>query len=283
MEILFSGVKSAPFIRSWQRTSLQMGLMTLALGLQLILAWLLEGQGEILLRWGILLAMSTGLELLMNLLYRKFMLLDGTAWVSATILALLLPIQLFDPWTLFSIAFFTIIIGKWAIGGMGANYLNPAMVGLLYYLLSTPYAGLATLWSNPILAGVLVASWLILTLLGIINGSVSLSAILSYLSLAYLLSMMAGESFTPLASGGSWLFLALFVAPNPSSIPMRLIGKIFYGLLIGFLSALFFWGYQLGDLSFVVAILIANMVSPVIHRHTLGRTFSKQKLGRHRT
>lgn len=61
--------------------------------------------GEILLRWGILLAMSTGLELLMNLLYRKFMLLDGTAWVSATILALLLPIQLFDPWTLFSIAF----------------------------------------------------------------------------------------------------------------------------------------------------------------------------------
>ena len=73
-------------------------------------------------------------------------LLDGSALVTACLLALALPPL--APWWLTTIAaLFAIVIAKHLYGGLGFNPFNPAMVGYIVVLISFPRE--MTLWTAP--------------------------------------------------------------------------------------------------------------------------------------
>ena len=64
---------------------------------------------------------------------------DGSAAVTALILALLLPNNI-HPFHVFFAAFFAIAVVKYCFGGLGANWLNPALGGWLLIRFSWPSA-----------------------------------------------------------------------------------------------------------------------------------------------
>ena len=73
-------------------------------------------------------------------------LLDGSALVTACLLAIALPPL--APWWLTAIAaLFAIVIAKHLYGGLGFNPFNPAMVGYIVVLISFPRE--MTLWTAP--------------------------------------------------------------------------------------------------------------------------------------
>ncbi|MGV8844820.1 MAG: RnfABCDGE type electron transport complex subunit D [Pseudomonas sp.] len=116
-----------------------MGLVLLAtLPGILVLLWL-YGWGTLIT---LLLANLTALscEAVLLKLRRRALpsaLLDGSALVSATLLALALPP--YSPWWLTLIATaFAMVFGKHLYGGMGKNPFNPAMLGYALVLLSFP-------------------------------------------------------------------------------------------------------------------------------------------------
>ncbi len=73
-------------------------------------------------------------------------LMDGSAMVTACLLALALPSL--APWWVTTIAsLFAIIVAKHLYGGLGFNPFNPAMVGYIVVMISFPLE--MTLWSAP--------------------------------------------------------------------------------------------------------------------------------------
>ncbi len=76
----------------------------------------------------------------------KPFLLDGSAVVSALLLALAIPP--YTPWWVLLIgAFFTIVVAKQLFGGLGYNPFNPAMIGYAVLLISFPVE--MTSWVAP--------------------------------------------------------------------------------------------------------------------------------------
>lgn len=74
-------------------------------------------------------------------------LLDGSALVTAVLLALALP-PLVPWWATVIAALFAIVIAKHLYGGLGFNPFNPAMVGYIVILISFPRE--MTMWTPPL-------------------------------------------------------------------------------------------------------------------------------------
>ncbi|QRY81862.1 RnfABCDGE type electron transport complex subunit D [Pseudomonas sp. PDNC002] len=108
----------------------------------------LYGAGTLFnLLWCSLLALSTE-AILLKLRDRPlaFFLKDGSALVTAVLLALALPP--YAPWWLSGVAVvFALIFGKHLYGGLGQNPFNPAMVGYAVVLVSFPQ--LMSQWPTP--------------------------------------------------------------------------------------------------------------------------------------
>jgi len=82
----------------------------------------------------------------------RFFLSDGSALVTAVLLALALPP--YSPWWLTCIACaFAIVFAKQLYGGLGQNPFNPAMVGYVVALISFPQE--MTAWPTPHSVGML--------------------------------------------------------------------------------------------------------------------------------
>lgn len=76
-----------------------------------------------------------------------FYLMDGTALLTAWLLAMTLPP--WAPWWIGVIgSFFAIVIGKHVFGGIGQNIFNPAMLARVVLLISFPLE--MTTWANPL-------------------------------------------------------------------------------------------------------------------------------------
>ena len=119
----------------------------------LVLTWLYGAGTLINLVWASALALSCEAAML-KLRQRpvQFFLRDGSALVSAVLLALALPP--YSPWWLTLIAVFSaIVFGKQLYGGLGQNPFNPAMVGYVVVLVSFPVQ--MTTWPIPHAAGLL--------------------------------------------------------------------------------------------------------------------------------
>ena len=85
-------------------------------------------------------------ELAVTLPFRRFTLADGSAVLTGCIIGLLLPagVPLFVP---AAASAFGILVVKQTFGGLGKNWMNPAMGGIVFASLSWP--GLVTRWAAP--------------------------------------------------------------------------------------------------------------------------------------
>ena len=134
-----------------QRVMLQVLLATVPA--VLVLTWLFGIGTLVNLLWTSLVAL--GCEAAILAIRKRpiaFYLKDGSALVTAVLLALALPP--YAPWWLTLIAVgFAIIFGKQLYGGLGQNPFNPAMLGYVVVLISFPLP--MTTWPAPHSVGML--------------------------------------------------------------------------------------------------------------------------------
>ena len=139
-------VSSSPHIRTPRDTRAIMQDVLIALVPALIAGIVFFGVRALLIT-----AISAASCVLFEFLYRKIMkkpqtITDCSALVTGVLLAFCMPAT--APWWLPIIgAFFAIVIVKQLFGGIGKNFLNPALAGRAFLLAS--YAVLMTSWVAP--------------------------------------------------------------------------------------------------------------------------------------
>lgn len=235
--------------------------------------------------------------------HRPNSLTDGSAVVTGLLLGLVLPpsVPLYVPYLG---ALFAILFVKCAFGGLGQNFMNPALAGRCFLLLSfgtvmTNYAvdgvssatPLAQMGSGSVVSvtdlflgfnsGVIGLSGAALLVGGIfllINGTITWHIPVSYIgSFVVCMILGGGHGFDPMfliahICGGGILMGALFMATDPVTSPMTGRGMAIYGVLVGFLTAIFrIYGNAPDSVSY--AIILGNLCVPLIDLISIPKPF----------
>ena len=238
---------------------------------------------------------------------------DGSAVVTGLLLALSLGPQtpLYIP-VIGSV--FAIVVCKGCFGGLGKNFINPALAARCFLLISfanamaikpvvdamasaTPVgamkAGEAINITKVFLGtadGVIGSSILALLVGGmllwsmdIIHGQICFSVLIGF---TLFLGLFGGKGFDPsylLAHlcGGGVVMGAFFMATDYVTSPVSRLGQFIYGCLIGVLGGLFRLKGNTAD-SFSYAIIIGNVCTPLIDTYIVQKPFAYRKLGKTR-
>lgn len=219
---------------------------------------------------------------------------DGSAVVTGLLLALCLPagVPLYVP---FAGSLFAILFVKCFFGGLGHNFMNPALAGRCFLLLSfsgvmadysvdgissaTPLEMLAAGetvnvteaflgFGGGVIGSSIVAlclGGLYLWVIGAITFEIPAAVLVSF---AAFIALFGGQGFDPvfiwlhLATGGV-VMGAFFMATDPVTSPVTSPGQILYGVLTGVLCGIFrVFGSTPDSVSY--AIIIANLAVPLI-------------------
>lgn len=236
---------------------------------------------------------------------------DLSAVVTGILLALNLPSS--APWWIAVIGgFFAIVVVKMLFGGLGQNFMNPALGARCFLLISftsimtnfdcdaytgaTPLATIknggtvnifdmvigrtaGTIGETSMIAIVIGACFLLLV--GIIDLKIPGSYIVSFIIFIVLFSghgLNFGYISAQLAGGGLMLG-AFFMATDYVTRPITAKGQIVFGILLGILTGLF-RVYGAGAEGVSYAIIIGNLLVPLIEKVTMPRPFGpKEKRG----
>ncbi|MBQ1317079.1 MAG: RnfABCDGE type electron transport complex subunit G [Lachnospiraceae bacterium] len=233
--------------------------------------------------------------------------LDGSAVVTGLLLALSLSasVPLYIP---IIGGIFAIVVVKCCFGGLGKNFVNPALAARCFLLISfgrvmtvyevdgvsaaTPVADLLAGKSVDIIkllignnCGVIGSSILGLALGGlflwifdIIHGQICFSVIIAFL---LFVGLFGGQGFDPgfLAAnlfGGGVIMGAFFMATDYTTSPVSRLGQTIYGVLIGVLGGVFRLFGTSAD-SFSYSVIIANLFTPLIDMYILPKPFAYRK------
>ncbi len=239
---------------------------------------------------------------------------DGSAVVTGLLLALSLgpdtPLYIPVIGSVFAIA-----VCKCCFGGLGKNFINPALAARCFLLISF---GSAMAIRQPLLDGTtgatpvallksgeavnitemflgtsygviggsilaLVVGGLLLWSLDIIHGQICFSVLIGF---TLIIGCFGGKGFEPgflLAHlcGGGVVMGAFFMATDYVTSPVSRLGQFIYGCLIGVLGGVFrLWGKA--DDSFSYAIIIGNICTPLIDTYIVQKPFAYRRLGRTR-
>jgi len=278
-------------------------------------------------------------EFILNKIYNKSSLWDGSAFLTGLLIGLNMPPQMPGlAWIYVPLgaSFFAIFIVKGAFGGLGNNWMNPALGGRVFVFFS--WTKHMTVWEVPMLDGVTgatplgaVKSGLLgysgsannpLSLLnevrdnsisyfdlflGKIGGSIGeVSALLLLVGAIYLIikkiirweifasylltftvfiwifdgtrfgnGLFTGDILFHLLSGGLILGV-FFMATDMVTSPISAKGMIIYGIGCGFLTFLFrVYGANPEGVS--LAIIVMNIIVPIINRYSKPRLFGHNK------
>lgn len=232
---------------------------------------------------------------------------DGSALVTGMILALNMPPDI-PVWMPALGGVFAIIIVKQLYGGLGQNFMNPALAARCFLLIS--FTGKMTTFTLDGVSGatplavlknggsVDVAAMFLGRIPGTI-GEVSVAALLIgavymlvkkvitiRIPAAYILTfsvfvlLFGGHGFdlNYLAAhlcGGGLIFGAFFMATDYVTSPLTPNGQIVFGVLLGCLTGLFrLFGGSAEGVSY--AIILSNIVVPLIEKVTLPTAFGKE-------
>ena len=237
--------------------------------------------------------------------------LDLTAVITALLLALSLPASM-PLWMAATGAIVAIVVVKQFFGGVGQNFVNPAIAGRLMLTFSYPIA-MSAAWTQAfdyrIADAVTTATPLGLLaegaalpslrdlFLGIHAGSMGETSILAlllgagyllirrvispvipftFIGAAMLLTALAGQPVPEHLFSGSLIFAAFFMATDYVTSPITFTGKIIFGVGCGFITAVIRLFAALPEgVSF--AIIIMNILVPHIERLTLPKAFGSKK------
>ncbi|MBD9157992.1 MAG: RnfABCDGE type electron transport complex subunit D, partial [Lachnospiraceae bacterium] len=232
---------------------------------------------------------------------------DCSAIVTGLLLALCLPngVPLYIP-VLGSV--FAILFTKCCFGGLGHNFMNPALSGRCFLLISfagvmstytvdgvssaTPLADLASgnavnlvqtfLGANNGVIGCSTAGLLLggiyLLIVGGITWEIPVSVLVSFTAF---IALFGGHGFDVQyllmqLAGGGIVMGAFFMATDPVTCPLGSGGQLLYGVVLGILAALFrVFGSSADSVSY--AIIICNMFVPLIDEISIPTPFGYRK------
>ena len=259
----------------------------------------------------ILVVVTTAAAVLSEYIWEKLMhkpitVSDCSAAVTGLLLALNLPPTL--PWWMGVVgAVFAIIVVKQLFGGLGQNFMNPALAARCFLLIcftgqmtyfvydgvtgATPLANLkageavntmdmllgftrGTIGETSVIAIMIGAMFLIL--MGVIELRIPGSYIVSFV---VFIVLFGGHGFDPQyitahLCGGGLMLGAWFMATDYVTSPITSSGKIIYGICMGLLTGLFrLFGGSAEGVSY--AIIISNLLVPLIEKVTLPKPFGK--------
>ncbi len=239
-------------------------------------------------------------------MHKKVTVGDFSAVVTGLLLALNLPSS--APWWIGVIGgVFAILVVKMLFGGLGQNFMNPALGARCFLLISytsimcnfdcdaytgaTPLASLkagesvnllnmvigktgGTIGETSMIAIVIGACFLIL--LGIIDLKISGSYLVAF---AVFLILFGGHGFDPVflsahLAGGGLMLGAFFMATDYVTRPVTKKGQYVYGVILGILTGIFrLFGPSAEGVSY--AIILGNLLVPLIEKATMPRPFGK--------
>ena len=299
-------VSSNPHIRSKVTTSSIMQAVVLAL---------LPAAGFGIYNFGIdaliLILVTVASTVLTEYIYEKLMkkkitIGDYSAVVTGLLLALNLPSS--APWWIGVIGgVFAILVVKMLFGGLGQNFMNPALAARCFLLLSftsimtnfecdtytgaTPLAALKNGESVNILdmvigktAGTIGETSMIAIVIGacilILFGIIDLRIPGSYIvSFVIFICLFGGHGIdtayiSAQLAGGGLMLGAFFMATDYVTRPITPKGQYVYGILLGILTGIFrLFGPSAEGVSY--AIIIGNLLVPLIEKATLPKAFGE--------
>lgn len=244
-----------------------------------------------------------------KLMKKKITISDFSAVVTGLLLALNLPPS--APWWIGVIGgVFAILVVKMLFGGLGQNFMNPALGARCFLLISftsimtnfdcdaytgaTPLAAIKAGESAPQLIDMIVGrtsgtigetsmiALLIgaafLLVIGVIDLRVPGSYILSFVVFLILFSghgLDANYILSQLAGGGLMLG-AFFMATDYVTRPITKNGQYLFGIFLGIMTGIFrIFGPSAEGVSY--AIILGNLLVPLIEKITKPTAFGKQK------
>ncbi|MDO5424307.1 MAG: RnfABCDGE type electron transport complex subunit D [Eubacteriales bacterium] len=242
-----------------------------------------------------------------KLMHKKITIQDCSAAVTGLLLALNMPPS--APWWMPVIGgVFAILIVKQLFGGLGQNFMNPALAGRCFLLISftgrmtdftydaftgaTPLAALkagesvnvldmflgntaGTIGETSVVAIVIGA--IILIWFEVIDLRIPGTYIATF-AVFVLLFGGHGLDFNYLAAqlcGGGLMLGAFFMATDYVTSPITKTGQLVYGCILGILTGIFrVFGSSAEGVSY--AIIFGNLLVPLIERLTMPKAFGKE-------
>ncbi|MCM1256629.1 MAG: RnfABCDGE type electron transport complex subunit D [Roseburia sp.] len=243
-----------------------------------------------------------------RIVHKKSTIDDCSAIVTGLLLALNLPATL--PWWEAVIGgAFAIVVVKMLFGGLGQNFMNPALGARCFLLIAfaadmtnftidsysgaTPLAAIrngesvnlmdmfigrtaGTIGETSAIA-VLIGA-IILILLGVIDLRIPASYIVTFVVFILLFSGHGFDANYIVAQlcGGGLMLGAFFMATDYVTSPITPTGKIVFGICLGIFTGLFrLFGANAEGVSF--AIILSNLLVPMIEKYTVPRAFGVVK------
>ena len=246
-------------------------------------------------------------ELVFELIVKKKLTVgDMSAVVTGLLLALNLPVSA-PLWIGIIGGAFAIIVVKMMFGGLGQNFMNPALAARCFLLISFPslmtnftcdaYSGATPLASlkagesvnvyNMIIGKIpgtigetsmvaIVLGAVLLMLIGIIDIKIPGSYILTFV---IFVGIFGGHGFDPYylsaqLAGGGLMLGAFFMATDYVTRPVTRVGQVVFGIILGLLTGIFrIFGASSEGVSY--AIIIGNLLVPLITKYTSPKPFGK--------
>ena len=261
-----------------------------------------------------ILATAVGFALLTEYTYeacvgKESTLWDGSALVTGLLLGMNLPPKT-PLWIPMLGSIFAILIVKQLFGGIGQNVVNPVMAARCFLLISfaeqmnaysemdgisgaTPlemlknggtvdlaamFTGFTTGSIGEISTLALLAGGIYLLVKGVIDWVIPVVYLGSF---ALFMIVFGGHGADPayLAAqlcGGGLMIGAWFMATDYTTSPITKRGQLLYGAIIGALAAVFrLYGSALEGVSY--AILLTNLLTPIIEKITVPRAFGRRR------
>ena len=247
-----------------------------------------------------------------KLMHKKITINDWSAVVTGLLLGLNMPAS--APWWMGALgSVFAILVVKQLFGGLGQNFMNPALGARCFLLISfagpmtkfvydgvsgpTPLATLkdggsvdsmkmligtipGTIGETSVIAIIIGAVFLIM--LGIIDLRIPGTYIVSFVIFVGIfgpftkahVGFFDPQYITAHLCGGGLMLGAWFMATDYVTSPITRKGQYVYGILLGVLTGLFrLFGGSAEGVSY--AIIISNLLVPLIERVTLPKPFGK--------
>ncbi|HIV91330.1 MAG TPA: RnfABCDGE type electron transport complex subunit D [Candidatus Eisenbergiella stercoravium] len=263
------------------------------------------------IRAALIIAVTIASTVLTELIYEKLMKKEVTIWdlsavVTGLLLALNLPVSV--PWWIGVIGgVFAILVVKMLFGGLGQNFMNPALGARCFLLISfasimtnfdcDAYTGATPLASLRAGESVNVFNMVVGTEAGTIGETSMLCIVLGACLLIWLeiidlripgtyivsflifMALFGGHGLdryylSAQLAGGGLMLGAFFMATDYVTRPVTKKGQYIYGIFLGVMTGIFrVFGASAEGVSY--AIILGNILVPLIERVTLPKAFGK--------